>query len=494
LSELLQLSYEKLMSGAIFSLQQQGLVNFSEKELVIFQLTQEGKEYAEKGLPGRQLFNFFTNNDRKEVSLSQFQKEAEKELGMAKRLFFIGFTTMKRNKWVVASKASGEDKIFIYTENPPELPEELLLHKFVDYPEGMQLAKIPKELKGVEKKLLKRKLLQQEKKTLRTISLTPEGITITKAQISIITDQIQLISSEMIKSGEWKDNLSNLKPYEVGMAGPRLQAGKFHPITLVKNQIRDVFHSMGFTEIRGPIVETAFYNFDCLYQPQDHPAREMHDTFYLNNPKKGKLPAKKYVQAIKKTHENGGNSGSTGWGYKWSSDIAQQTLLRTHTTATTVRQLVQFAAKTKPKLPMKVFCVDRVFRNESIDRTHLAEFEQVDGIIIGEHLTLSDLIGQITEFYKRMGFDKVITRPGFFPYTEPSMEVAVYSKKLGSWLEMGGSGIFRPEVTYAWGIKYPVRVLAWGLGMERLAMVKLKREDIRDLYSSPVSWLREVSY
>ena len=143
---------------------------------------------------------------------------------------------------------------------------------------------------------------------------------------------------------------------------------------------------------------------------------------------------------------------------------------------------------------MKVFCVDRVFRNESIDRTHLAEFEQVDGIIIGEHLTLSDLIGQITEFYKRMGFDKVITRPGFFPYTEPSMEVAVYSKKLGSWLEMGGSGIFRPEVTYAWGIKYPVRVLAWGLGMERLAMVKLKREDIRDLYTSPVSWLREVSY
>jgi phenylalanyl-tRNA synthetase alpha chain len=269
--------------------------------------------------------------------------------------------------------------------------------------------------------------------------------------------------------------------------------GKYHPITIIKNNIRQIFHSMGFREIRGPIIETAFYNFDCLYQPQDHPAREMHDTFYLKNPKKGKLPDPKLVEKIKNIHENGGNTGSTGWGYQWSPEIAKQTLIRTHTTATTLRHL-QLYEKNKDDLPIKLFCIDRVFRNESVDRTHLAELEQIDGIIIDEHITLSDLIGHIKEFSHLMGFEKVITRPGFFPYTEPSMEISVFSEELDQWIEMGGSGIFRPEVTYAWGIKEPVRVLAWGLGLERLAMLKLKRNDIRDLYNSPIEFLREVSY
>lgn len=162
---------------------------------------------------------------------------------------------------------------------------------------------------------------------------------------------------------------------------------------------------MGFQEIQGPIIELAFYNFDSLYQPQDHPAREMHDTFYLKHPKTGKLPKKSYVETIRSIHENGGDTGSTGWRYKWSSEIAKKLLLRTHTTATTLRYLAKVGLE-KPQLPIKVFCIDRVFRNEKVDRTHLAELQQIDGIIIGENVTLSDLIGQITEFYKRMGFKK----------------------------------------------------------------------------------------
>ncbi|MHA1585168.1 MAG: phenylalanine--tRNA ligase subunit alpha [Promethearchaeota archaeon] len=493
LSDLMKIGYEKLMSGAIFNLQELGLAKFTEKDVMYLHLNKEGKQYLEKGIPARQIFNLFIKNGRKEALVSNFSKEVEKELGFTKKLFFIGFTNMKKNKWVVTSKASGQEQLFIYNESPKKLPLEKLLELFKNHKEGLISDNIPKVLQVAIQDLTRRKLIQRDRKTLRTIELTSKGKTISDKDIQPIDEEIQLITSDMIKSGEWKESLGKLKQYDVKIDGPRIPSGKMHPITIIKNDIRKIFHSMGFQEIRGPIIETAFYNFDCLYQPQDHPAREMHDTFYLKNPATGDLPPKKIIDKIKAIHENGGDSGSTGWNYSWSSEIAKKTLLRTHTTATTLRNLSRFVNE-KAELPIKLFCVDRVFRNEKVDRTHLAEFEQIEGIIIGKNVTLCDLIGQITEFYKQMGFKKIVTRPGFFPYTEPSMEIAVYSEELGAWLEMGGSGIFRPEVTSAWGIKDPVRVLAWGMGMERLAMLKLKRNDIRDLYQSPIEWLREVSY
>jgi phenylalanyl-tRNA synthetase alpha chain len=234
-------------------------------------------------------------------------------------------------------------------------------------------------------------------------------------------------------------------------------------------------------------------HFDALFQPQDHPARELQDTFYLKNPKHAKLPEKDRVLAVKATHENGGDSNSLGWRYQWDENIAKQTVLRTHTTATTMRRLAQFY-RNNDKTPVKVFCIDRVFRNEKLDKSHLAEFTQIEGIVIDENVNLSDLIGLLSEFYRKIGFKEIITRPGFFPYTEPSMEVSVYYDKIGEWLEMGGSGIFRPEVTYPWGIKDPTRVLAWGQGLERIAMLYYDRKDIRDLYINPIKWLRQQPY
>jgi len=460
LSEKLKIPYEKLMSGAIFSLEQVGLAKFQEEELEVITLTKEAKNYLDSGLPERQIFNLLTQNDRKEVKLLDFAKEVEKELGFPKRLFFVGISKMKKNRWIVSSKAMGYEQIFINNESPEKSEEEQLLELFKNS-NSDSLSKIPKQLHQAVNSIYNRKLVTKDKKILRLVELTPKGKKITKEELQLIDEEINLISREMLKDGSWKEKLPNLKSYEVNALGPNINAGKYHPLTVIINQVREVFHSMGFEEIKGPIVEEAFFNFDCLYQPQDHPAREMQDTFYLKNPTEGKLPKRKVVETIKNTHEN-------------------------------IRRLSHITKKSK--LPMKVFCVDRVFRNESEDRTHLAQFMQIDGIVIGENLSLSDLIGQLVEFYKRMGFDKVVTRPGFFPYTEPSMEVSVYSKKLGAWLEMGGSGMFRPEVTYAWGIRDPVRVLAWGLGLERLAMLKLKREDIRDLYQSPIKWLREASY
>ena len=397
---------------------------------------------------------------------------------------------MKKNRWVSQSKASGEEKIFLIAEEFPKTDLEGFLEKLLNNDNKMDLASLSKEDKIQYDILNKRKIINRLKKTERILSLTAQGKKIDISKISVL-QQDSKITPEMLSSGTWKD--VELKPFDVTKPGPLLKAGKIHPVINLINEIREIFISMGFTEIRGPIVESAFFNFDALFQPQDHPAREMHDTFYLNNPKAARLPEKDRVKAVKDTHENGGESGSQGWGYEWDEDIAKKTLLRTHTTATTIRRLAQYH-RDNDVSPIKVFSIDRVFRNEKVDKTHLAEFMQIEGIVIGDNVTLCNLIAILKEFYRKMGFPKIVTRPGFFPYTEPSMEIAVFYDKLNEWVEMGGSGIFRPEVTYPWGIKNPTRVLAWGMGLERLAMLKFGRKDIRDLYINPIKWLRLESY
>jgi phenylalanyl-tRNA synthetase alpha chain len=259
-------------------------------------------------------------------------------------------------------------------------------------------------------------------------------------------------------------------------------------------EIREIFLELGFEEIKGNLVESAFWNFDALFQPQDHPAREMHDTFYLSSPSKAKLPEQGIIKRIAQTHESGWETGSTGWGYKWSKEIAQRVVLRTHTTATTVKYLASH-----PSPPVKVFSIDRVYRNEKVNYKHLAELHQVEGIIVDKNSSLADLMGILKEFYNRLGLEKVRFWPSYFPYTEPSAEaVAFVEKKVdsengketstGRWLELGGMGMFRPEVTLPLGVSYPV--LAWGQGLERLFMIKTEEGDIRTPYKNELSWLR----
>jgi phenylalanyl-tRNA synthetase alpha chain len=495
LSSQMNLEYEKLMSGAVYTLNQLGLAKYSENEVEQLTPTEEGLAYIQNGLPERQLFGLLTKEGRKEMTVADFQGEAENALGLDKKLFFIGLSNMKKNKWVLSSKATAQESLFVTNDTVDQKPEEQLLQWIGEHQStgGAYVKDLPKELEDALKALMSRKLLNREKKTVRIIELTAEGQQVSKDQLVLKENEVFRLTPEMIKTGSWEENLANLKKYDVAAYGPRIQVGKTHPMTNLINEIREIFHAMGFNEIKGPIVEMAFFNFDALYQPQDHPAREMHDTFYLKNPSVAKLPPPEKVDAIRQVHENGGNSGSLGWRYNWSEDIAKKMLLRTHTTATTLRRLSMGLEEGTP-LPQKYFCIDRVFRNEKVDWKHLAEFQQIEGIVIGEKMTLSDLIGQIVEFYKRMGFNKVMTVPGFFPYTEPSMEIAVFSEERQKWMQLGGSGIFRPEVTYPWGIKDPVRVIAWGMGLERLAMLRFKRADIRDLYQSPLSWLREVQY
>jgi phenylalanyl-tRNA synthetase alpha chain len=240
-------------------------------------------------------------------------------------------------------------------------------------------------------------------------------------------------------------------------------------------RVKRAFRDMGFEEMDGGIVESAFWNFDALFQPQDHPAREMADTFYLEGEEE--LPDKSLVAAVKKSHQE-------GWKYEWSAKEARRRVLRTHTTALSARHLHMLGG-VKAK---KYFAVGRVFRNEATDFKHLAEFHQVEGIVAWEGATFRDLLGLLKEFYMRFGFEKVRFRPSYFPYTEPSVEIEVFFEEKKEWMELGGAGVFRPEMTKPLCGTYPV--LAWGLSLERPLMIMEGLKDIRAFYKNDLDWLR----
>jgi phenylalanyl-tRNA synthetase alpha chain len=240
-------------------------------------------------------------------------------------------------------------------------------------------------------------------------------------------------------------------------------------------KVRRVFRDMGFEEMEGDIVESTFWNFDALFQPQDHPAREMADTFYLDG--EIGLPEKGIVERVKKSHE-------AGWKYKWSADEAKRRVLRTHTTALSA----QYLRGLKEGDAKKYFAVGRVFRNEATDFKHLAEFHQVEGIVAWEGATFRDLLGLLKEFYFRFGFEKVRFSPSYYPYTEPSVSMEAYFEGRGEWMELGGGGMFRPEVTKPLCDVYPV--LAWGLSLERPMMLMEGLKDIRTFYKNDLEWLR----
>ncbi len=331
----------------------------------------------------------------------------------------------------------------------------------------------------VIKTLKSRKDVITEKEIVRReIALTDLGRQALSTGIEL-KEEVAQLTPELLSSGKWKD--VHFRRYDVETFAPSVHGGKKHPLSMYIDKIRRIFSEMGFTEITGEFVESAFWVFDALFQPQDHPARDMQDTFYTVDPMLIPLPDEELVSRIKDMHERGGDIGSDGWRYDWDIEEAKQAILRTHTTVNSIRYL-----SGHPNPPVKVFTIGRNFRREAITWKHLPEFQQVEGIVMEEKANLGMLIGILKEFYRRLGFEEVRVRPGFFPYTEPSMEVEVFFK--GEWIELGGSGIFRPEVTRPFGIEHPV--LAWGLGLERLIMANEGIDDIRDIYVSDIDWLR----
>ncbi|MBE9140078.1 phenylalanine--tRNA ligase subunit alpha [Nodosilinea sp. LEGE 07088] len=280
-------------------------------------------------------------------------------------------------------------------------------------------------------------------------------------------DVVTSLTSDLILSGQWQQ--IDLKPYDIHAEVPDVAYGRPTILTQCIQRIRDIFLNMGFDEMSGYLVESAFWNFDALFTPQDHPAREVQDTFYLAHPQTLPLPNDPaLVQQVKQVHE-------ANYGGQWTEAEASRAILRAHTTTSTARRLHQLRGQNG-----KYFSIDRVFRNETIDRTHLAEFHQIEGVVVGELLSVRTLMGYLTYFYQRLGFKDLKFKPTYNPYTEPSLEVFAYHPPSDRYIEVGNSGLFRQEMLAPLGCGEKATV-AWGLGLERIAMLLYGVDKLSDL-------------
>ena len=432
-----------------------GLVKMTESSKLDVILGIEGENAAVNGLLEARLWNYIeTNQDAtmKDISSNFERHEAGPGIGLLKGLgVSIEGGRFSCDNAELVTKQIAERTDFIMS---PSIESPLIEH-----------------FKG------RKNLIEIVEAVTRTWKITPKGMAISSDDLKEVI-QIAEITPELLQGDSWKG--AEFRPYDVSLEASMPRSGKSHPMQSLIERIRSIFLEMGFSEIVDDYVQTAGWNMDALFIPQDHPAREMQDTFYLDEPKKIQLDPS-LLNHWKNIHEHGGDTESTGWGGEFSEEISQKGLLRTHTTVNTIQYLAE-----NPKEPCRVFAIDRVFRKESIDRTHLPEFHQIEGIIMEPGANLGMLVSTLKTFYQKMGYPEVRVRPAYFPYTEPSLEVEV--KWRGKWLELGGAGIFRPEVTEPLGIKDPV--CAWGMGLERLAMLVLGLDDIRQLYISDLEWLR----
>jgi phenylalanyl-tRNA synthetase alpha chain len=411
-----------------------------------FSYTDEGKTYAKDGLPETQLLRFILPG----TQLDDLRKN---------EAFKIGFGQL-RKKGLVKIEGTSVTKTPMASTDADEA-----------------VLKNPSAADPKTRELTKRGILQECETVRYALAITPEGLAVAKKGLDL-REETGTLTREQILSGSWKT--ANLRRYDVTKLPKKAYPGKVHPYQRIIAEMREILLEMGFEELYGDIVQQCFWNFDALFQPQDHPAREMQDTFYL----KETFPLPEGYEKVKAMHISGGETSSTGWGGTWKEEKAEQCVLRTHTTSLSIRHLAQ-----NRNPPVKAFAVGRVYRRETIDTTHLAEFEQLEGIVMDEGVTFANLLGILREFYNRMGFESVRFKPSYYPYTEPSLDAEVYIEGIG-WIEMGGAGVFREEVTAPLGITCPV--LAWGLGVSRIAMLRLGLKDLRLLHKSDVAFLRET--
>ena len=411
------------------------LATVNESKTTVFCLGKNGIESYQKGLPEKRLLDLLTNGPRK-------LQELQKDLG---HIFGPAMGLARKNQWIDAIK----DQISL-KEYPSEFPGEKII-----------------------KQIGSGKLSENEidKNDLTHVLKRPDFI------IEDIVKSKTISLTENAKSLQITD--SQYGAIDVEADVPEVFVAKTHPLKDVIDEIQEIFVTLGFSEIIGNVVQPSFWNFDALFTPQDHPARELQDTFYLDGISAKNIGTPEQIKKVSASHKK-------GWKYLWNINESRKMVLRTHTTCVTIKYL----ADTKPD-EARVFSLGRVFRNEKVSYKHLVEFNQVEGIVVGKNVTLRDLMGIQREFYKRIGITKIKFWPTFFPYTEPSLQTMVYNDRLEKWVELFGMGIFRPEVTKPLGINKPV--LAWGGGIERIAMLKLGLDDVRELYNNNLHWLRSVT-
>jgi phenylalanyl-tRNA synthetase alpha chain len=479
LSKKLNVPHDDIV-GAIKSLEAKTYLTPIQKKINKFAVNKEGLDYATTGTPEFKILQLLH-------TCPEFKCEKdliEKELGP---LFKIGLSNgikrlFKLDKTVLISLVTpGSETKDVESDTLKVLSKSEFFDGVYEKLENDE----------VIKKLKKRQLIEQ--KTLTYYVLT-KGPNFSDKLVTLKAD----LTAEDIASGAW-NNPEQFKGINLTAKGRDLSTGGLHPLMKMRSEFRQILLEMGFEEMKtNSYVESSFWNFDSLFQPQQHPARDSHDTFFLKNPASCEVQSeemKKYVQDVKLTHETGFKgdekfSGSTGWVYDWSIEETCKNILRTHTTAVSSRYLKQMADEYKRTgvfVPKKLFSIDRVFRNETLDATHLAEFHQVEGLIIGENLGLAQLKTFIRDFFEKIGITKLKFKPAYNPYTEPSMEIFVEHPLLKRTIEIGNSGVFRPEMLKPMGWPDNVSVIAWGLSLERPAMIHYACSNIRELVGHKVS-------
>jgi phenylalanyl-tRNA synthetase alpha chain len=474
-----QLSHKAKFSDAAvmraaLTLQEKDLVTIHAEMETVIKLTVEGETHAKHGLPERRLAKAVMTLGGKATL-----DEAAAKAGLEKQFIQIALGWTQRKKWLTYdSKTNTLSSAF----EPAEDTDEQLLKRLTDEKEKLTIDKLTDKEKATVQTLKKRQLLTTADKTKRILQLTPKG----KATLQTATqktEEVTQLTPELITTGKWQT--TKLTPYNITAPVAHEWPGKKHPYLAFLEEVREKLVELGFKEMIGTAVETSFFNFDALYTPQDHPAREASGIYFVKQPEYGDTSHyRTIVEHVKETHENGWKTGSIGWRYPYSTQEARRLILRGHGTCLSARTL----ASKDLQIPSKYFSIARVYRPEVIDKTHLSEFNQVEGIVVEEHLTLKDLLGVLAKFAMEIaGADRVRFKPDYFPFTEPSVELSAYKEGYG-WVEFGGSGIFRPEVTLPLGVDVPV--IAWGLGVDRLFMMKAGIEDIRSIFSMDLDWLR----
>jgi len=455
--EKLKWEYARVSRNVLW-LQNKNLIQTNEKKIKKFILTDTGKDVLINRLPERKLFNYL--RDKKQVSISDIPRI----LNISQKEGNVAVGTLKKYGIIEIRREDNKKIVALIKENDKEIRHyEDLLKKINQGNNRIDDDKV--------RDLIKRGLIKEEIDKIIEIRLTPLGEEVKKEiKKEGDIDVIEVLTKEIIEKEMWCNK--KFRKYDIRAPVPPISGGRKHPLYWVIDIVRETFISMGFEEIEGSWIETAFWNMDSMFVPQDHPARDVQDTFYLNG--EGKLPSEELVQKIKKVQENGWDTGSEGYGIEWSEKEARKLVLRSHTTAVTYRMFAKGI-----KLPMKVFCIGRVFRNEKPDKLHLPEFHQIEGFVAAEGLNLRHLMGYLKEFYRLIGIAKIKFKPTYNPYTEPSMEVFAYHPKLDRWIEVANSGIFRPEARRPYNIH--VNIVAWGLALERLASLLYGTTSIRDL-------------
>ncbi|VVB73482.1 Phenylalanine--tRNA ligase alpha subunit [uncultured archaeon] len=430
------------------------LINESKSERLV--LTDEGKRFLENRFPEQRVLDAA----EKHFAMDRLSEE-EKKVGVA-WASRLGWVKVSDGKLQVKSKPQAYGiydalKLIGQGKAPDKASAEQLVKR------GSAALKVDKSF---------------------SFTLTPAGESAAKGAKELIISgtsgagaEVNELTHEMLSTGSWKE--ARFRKYNTSAPVETASHGAAHPISAYVSRIQQIFLNMGFEEATGNEVESSFWNFDALFTPQDHPARELHDTFYLKQPGYVEYP-KDVAERVKEVQEK-------NWKYSWNPSVAEQAVLRTHTTCISGRKLAELGKKRSR--PAKFFAIGRVYRNEATDFKHLAEFYQVEGIVAWKRANFRHLLGVLSSFYGQLGM-KVRFRPHYFPYTEPSLEVDRWDEGRNQWIELAGAGILRPEVSMPlWGA-YPV--LAWGMSLERPIMAKLKVNDMRSLYTNDLEWLRNT--